>query len=125
MPMILAAGTRVFSGTSNKTIKGLYSVFTESEIEFVRYPTQIKPISYVKSTGAEVLLTLNEQRRPLIITQNGEAKAVLQDLASYEETQETMALLKMVALGNLQLESNNVKPVTDVVRRLRSQFAPG
>ena len=74
--MILAAGTRVFCGTSNKTIKGLYSVFTESEIEFVRYSTQIKPISYVKSTAAEVLLTLNEQRRPLIITQNGYAARV-------------------------------------------------
>ena len=61
----------------------------------MRYSTQIKPISYLKANAAEVLQDLQEKRRPLIITQNGEAKAVIQDVASYEETQETLALLKM------------------------------
>ena len=69
----------------------------------MRYSTQIKPISYLKANAAEVLEELSEQRKPLIITQNGEAKAVLQDVASYEETQETMALLKILALGNQQI----------------------
>lgn len=89
----------------------------------MRYSTQIKPISYLKANAAEVLDELREQRKPLIITQNGEAKAVLQDVASYEETQETMALLKILALGNHQIEQGKVKPVADVVKRLRSQKA--
>lgn len=87
----------------------------------MRYSTQIKPISYLKANAAEVLDELNQLRKPLIITQNGEAKAVLQDLASYEETQEAMALLKILALGNQQIAQGKVKPVADVVKRLRGQ----
>lgn len=89
----------------------------------MRYSTQIKPISYLKANAAEVLQSLAEQRRPLVITQNGEAKAVLQDVASYEETQETLALLKIIALGNQQLERSEVKPATDVVRNLQARLA--
>lgn len=87
----------------------------------MRYSTQIKPISYLKSHAAEVLTLLTEQREPLIITQNGEAKAVLQDVASYEEGQETLALLKILALGNHDVANGSVKPVADVVARLRAK----
>lgn len=87
----------------------------------MRYSTQIKPISYLKANAAGVLEELSEQRRPLIITQNGEAKAVLQDVASYEETQEAMALLKILALGNKQIAQGKVRPVAEVVKRLRDQ----
>jgi prevent-host-death family protein len=52
----------------------------------MRYSQQIKPISYLKANAAEVMTNLTESREPLIITQNGEAKAVIQDIASYEET---------------------------------------
>ena len=62
----------------------------------MRYSTQVKPISYLKAHAAEVLVQLAECREPLVITQNGEAKAVLQDVASFEETQETLALLKIL-----------------------------
>jgi prevent-host-death family protein len=89
----------------------------------VRYSSQVKPISYLKANAAEVLAHLSEQREPLIITQNGEAKAVLQDVASFEETQETLALLKILALGNQDLEAGRVKPVADVVTRLRAKRA--
>jgi len=89
----------------------------------MRYSTQIKPISYLKANAAEVLQELQEQRRPLVITQNGEAKAVLQDVASYEETQATLALLKILTLGNMQLAQDKVKPVADVVKRLRTRTA--
>ena len=61
--------------------------------------TQIKPISYLKTHTAEVIRKLDEHREALIITQNGEAKAVMQDVQSYERTQETLALLKILALG--------------------------
>ena len=87
----------------------------------MRCSSQVKPISYLKANAAEVLLQLTEQREPLVITQNGEAKAVIQDIASYEETQETLALLKILALGNQDIEANRVKPITDVVARLRAK----
>lgn len=85
----------------------------------MRYSSQIKPISYLKANAAEILQEITEQRRPLVITQNGEARAVLQDVVSYEETQETLALLKILALGNQQVEQGKMKPVADVVKRLR------
>jgi prevent-host-death family protein len=87
----------------------------------MRYSTQIRPISYLKANAAEVLRVLEEQRKPMIITQNGEAKAVIQDVASYEEIQETLALLKILALGSQQFERGEITPVKEVASRLRSK----
>jgi prevent-host-death family protein len=87
----------------------------------MRYSAQIKPISYLKANAAEVLLQLADQREPMIITQNGEAKAVIQDVASYEQTQETLALLKILALGDRQIEEGRTRPVAEVVKRLRAK----
>jgi len=87
----------------------------------MRYSTQVKPISYLKANAAEVLTQLTEKREPMVITQNGEARAVLQDVASYEETQESLALLKILALGNKEVAAGKVKPVADVVARLRAK----
>lgn len=89
----------------------------------MKYSTQIKPISYLKANAAEIVRWLTEQREPLVITQNGEAKMVIQDVASYEETQETMALLKILALGNRQIEEGKVVPAADVIKRLREKKA--
>ncbi len=86
----------------------------------MRYSTQIKPISYLKANAAEVLQVLEENRRPMIITQNGEAKAVIQDVASYEEIQETLALLKILALGGQQVDRGEITPIAEVATRLRS-----
>ena len=80
---------------------------------------QIKPISYLKSHAAEIVRGLGQGGEPLVITQNGEAKAVLQDIASFEQTQETMALLKILALGARQIEQGQVEPADAVLRRLR------
>jgi prevent-host-death family protein len=87
----------------------------------VKLSRQIKPISYLKAHAAEIVRTLGEQREPLVITQNGEAKVVIQDIESYEQTQETMALLKILALGSRQIEEGKVQPAADVVRRLRER----
>jgi prevent-host-death family protein len=87
----------------------------------MRYSKQIKPISYLKANAAEVLQELEENRKPMIITQNGEAKAVIQDVSSYEETQETLALLKILALGRQQVDRGEVTPVGEVVKRLRTK----
>lgn len=89
----------------------------------MRYSARVKPISYLKANAAEVLATLAEAREPIVITQNGEAKAVLQDVASYEQTQETLALLKILALGNAEIEAGRVRPVGEVVARLRAKRA--
>jgi len=98
----------------------IQSLFDPIEVA-MRYSSQVKPISYLKAHAAQLLLQLAEQREPLVITQNGEAKAVIQDVASYEETQETLALLKILALGSQHIESGKVKPVADVVARLRTK----
>jgi prevent-host-death family protein len=87
----------------------------------VRFSSQVKPISYLKANAAEVLAELGEKREPLVITQNGEARAVLQDVASFEATQETLALLKLIALGNGEVQSNQVRPVREALTRLRSR----
>ncbi len=82
---------------------------------------QIKPISYLKSHAAEIIRAIGKNREPLIITQNGEAKAVVQDIESYEQTQETMALLKILALGIRQIEEGKVRPAGDVIKTLRER----
>jgi len=83
--------------------------------------SNIKPISYLKANAAEVLQNLSENREPFLITQNGEARAVMQDIATYENTQETLALLKILALGNNEVAEGKITPVANVARRLRSK----
>ncbi len=87
----------------------------------MKLSSQIKPISYLKAHAAEIVRNLAEQGEPLIVTQNGEAKVVIQDIDSYEQTQETLAMLKILALGNRQIEEGKVQPATDVFKRLRSR----
>ena len=66
----------------------------------MRYSTQIKPISYVKAHAADLLDRIAHEREPIIITQNGMAKAVLMDIRSYEEGQERMAMLQVIGGGD-------------------------
>lgn len=87
----------------------------------MKFSTQIKSISYLKARAAEVVRELAEQREPLVITQNGEAKVVMQGVRSYEEAQETLALLKILALGNRQIEEGKVQAAGDVITRLRKK----
>ena len=87
----------------------------------MKLSNQIKPISYLKAHAAEIIRTLGDRRELLIITQNGEAKAVMQDIDSYERMQETVALLKILALGNHQVETGQVQPAADVIARLRKR----
>lgn len=70
-------------------------------------PSQIKPISYLKSHTAEVVKTITESGEPVLITQNGEARVVVQDAQSYEDQQQTLALLKILALGQKDIQAGN------------------
>lgn len=83
--------------------------------------TRIKPISYLKAHSAELIRELGEGAPPLIITQNGEAKAVLQDVGSYEATQEALALLKLLALGQADMARGVVAPVAGLADRIRGR----
>ncbi len=87
----------------------------------MKLSSRIKPISYLKAHAAEIVRTLGDRREPLIITQNGEAKVVMQDIDSYEQTQETVALLKILALGSRRIEAGQVQPAADVIARLRER----
>lgn len=82
----------------------------------------VKPISYVKAHAADIIREMTENRSPIIITQNGEAKAVLQDIASYEEIQESLALLKILAIGQKDVEQGRVEPVEKVFSDLRKEI---
>ena len=89
----------------------------------MRYTTQVKSVSYLKANAAAVLTHLNDVREPMLITQNGEARAVIQDVGSYEETQETLALLKILALSQREVETGKLRPLAGVVKRLRAARA--
>lgn len=82
---------------------------------------RVKPISYLKAHSAELIRQLGEGAPPLIVTQNGEAKAVLQDIGSYEQTQETLALLKLIALGRDDMAQGRTVPVEGLADRIRSR----
>ena len=85
----------------------------------MKYSDQIKPISYLKANTAEILRRIAERGEPLVITQNGVAKAVVQDIATYEQMQETMAVLKILALGKRQIQEGKIVPAKIAIKRLR------
>lgn len=84
----------------------------------MKFSTQVKPISYLKSHTAEIVRDLTENREPMLITQNGEAKLVVMDVKSYEEQEETLALLKILALGNREIEQGKFRDAEDVFSEL-------
>ena len=84
----------------------------------MKFSTQVKPISYLKSHAAEIVKDITENREPMLITQNGEAKLVVMDVKSYEEQEETLALLKILALGNREIEQGKFRDVEDVFSEL-------
>ena len=80
---------------------------------------RVKPISYLKANAPAVLDDIEQTRNPIVITVNGEAKAVLQDIASYEETQETLALLKILAMGEEEIREGKTMSVREAFARVR------
>jgi len=80
----------------------------------VKYSTQVKPISYLKSHAAEIVKEISESREPMLITQNGEAKLVVMDVRSYEQQEETLALLKLLAMGARDIEHGRFRDAEDV-----------
>jgi len=83
---------------------------------------QVKPISYLKARAPDVIRGLAKQKTPVVITVRGEARAILQDIGAYEETQETLALLKILALTNRTVEQGKVRPAREAFAHIRSRL---
>ncbi|MGB7192181.1 MAG: type II toxin-antitoxin system Phd/YefM family antitoxin [Collimonas pratensis] len=84
----------------------------------MKFSTQVKPISYLKSHVAEIVKEITDSREPMLITQNGEAKLVVMDVRSYEEYEETLSMLKILALGNREIEGKQFRSAADVFAEL-------
>jgi prevent-host-death family protein len=82
----------------------------------------LKPVSYFKNNMAEVLRRLNENQGTMIITQNGEAKAAILGIQAYEELQETLAMLEMVAQGHKSLAKGKYRPADQVLKEFEERI---
>ena len=87
----------------------------------MRLSERVKPISYVKANAAEILADLAETREPMAITVNGEVKAIIQDIRSYEEIQEAIALLQILAMGDREIEASDYRPFQKVVEEIKGK----
>ena len=84
--------------------------------------TNVKPISYVKAHAAEVLDKLSASREPMGITQHGEIKAVIVGVDEYQRTQDALAFLKLVALGDDDVAKGKTRPLNDYVQDVRKKL---
>ncbi len=82
----------------------------------------IKPISYLKGDANVILSELHSSHQPVIVTQDGQAKAVLQDIETYEDTQESIAILKMLSMSNQSKKLGNYKSVNTTFSDIRNQI---
>lgn len=85
---------------------------------------QVKPISYLKSHAASIASEIAESGEPLLITQNGEARLVVMDVHAYERQQETLALLKLLSLGQRDIDAGRMRDADDVFADLDKDAAP-
>lgn len=83
----------------------------------------VKPISYVKSHASEVVRQINRDGKPLFVTLNGEAKVVIEDIREYEKRQESLALLKILAMGRKEVENGDVRPAEEAFTSLDARIS--
>jgi len=89
----------------------------------MRLSGRVKPISHLKAHAAELIREVQERQEPLVITQNGEATAVLIDVATFDQIQETVALLKIVAMGRRQAQSGDLQGAFDALQSIEEESA--
>jgi len=77
-------------------------------------PSRVRPLSHLKSRAAELIRNIVESREPMLITQNGEGRVVVQDVQSYEDLHQTLALLKILAMGQKTIEAGQCMSAGDV-----------
>jgi prevent-host-death family protein len=83
----------------------------------------IRPISYMKASAADLLNQVNTTRRPVVITQSGHARAILEDLETYEQTRTAMGILKLLAQGEEDVRAGRLHQQADVFTRLEKRLA--
>ena len=88
----------------------------------MRYSESIKPISYLKTHASEVIRDVVENQKTMLITHNGEAKVILQDVKVYEKTQESIALLKILALSGKEIRKGNYKTLGKSFENVRTRI---
>jgi len=93
------------------------------KVRSMKLSTDIKPISYLKLRSAELLKQVNETHRPVIITQNGEPRGVLQDTESYENMRNAIGLLKLAAQGEADIQKGHVIPQMEFFEEMESLLA--
>jgi prevent-host-death family protein len=82
----------------------------------------IQPVTYLKGNAAHLLHQVNETRRPVIITQNGLARAVLQDTASYESMRNAIAMLKLMVQGENDIRAGRLSGQEEVFTRIEARL---
>ena len=88
----------------------------------MKYSQAIKPISYLKAHASELIREISSNKKTMIITHNGEAKVVVQDIHVYEQTQESLALLKILAQSSASLSRGRFKPARDAFSDIRKKI---
>jgi prevent-host-death family protein len=88
----------------------------------INLKNDIKPISYIKTNAAEMMKYVNERKNPVVITQNGEARAVLVDIETYQETQDAFALMSLIKIAEKDIQNGNVEPAKEVFSELRKEI---
>lgn len=84
----------------------------------MKLSTAVKPISYLKAHASELIRDITNNRRTLVVTHNGEAKVVVQDIRSYERMQETLALLKILTRSKQNIQRGHAKSMDDAFKSL-------
>jgi prevent-host-death family protein len=88
----------------------------------MKYSEAIKPISYLKTHASEVIRDVSDNQKTMVITHNGEAKVVLQDVKVYEQTQEAIALLKILSLSGKSLQKGKIKTLDKTFKDVRKRI---
>ena len=88
----------------------------------VNLKDDIKPISYIKTNAADMMKYINEHKNSIVITQNGEAKAVLVDIESYQTMKDAFSLLKIIQLSEKDVRAGNHKETDQVFKALKKRF---
>lgn len=88
----------------------------------MKYSQAIKPISYLKAHASEVIRDISNNKDTMIITHNGEAKVVVQDIHVYEQTQESLALLKILAQSSVNIKKGQIKPAKKVFEDIQDRI---
>ena len=84
----------------------------------------IKPISYIKTNAADMMKYVNDRKNPIVITQNGEAKAVLLDIETYQRIQDAFSLMSLVRIAEKDIEDGSLKKAEDVFIDLKKRMQP-